>query len=420
MALVGSRGDVEPGLVVAAGLRARGHEVVLGVAPNLVGHARARGLDAVPVGVDSRAFLESDVVRRDLRAASPVRRVRALRAVAADGWTPLRTGLLALVRRTRAELVVTGLLGQEVGSAVAEATGCAFAALHYAPVRANGAVGLLPAGVPGSRSPRVRATTWRLGERVRWDLTRPAENAQRAALGLAPAVVDLPRRLRERGALEIQAYDPLLVPGLAEQWGARRPLVGWLRPTPPADEGAVPDGTHPGDSELEELLAQEPVYVGFGSMPVSDPAALLRTLAAAGRAVERPVLLAAGWSGVDHLDPVPGVLVRPGVDHDRVLPRCAVAVHHGGAGTVGAVLHAGLGSVVAWWSADQPVWAGLLAQAGLGVGGPFRRLDAPTLAAQLQDRLAPAARGRARAARARLVPPSAARAACVAALERAV
>ncbi|WP_211240040.1 glycosyltransferase, partial [Promicromonospora kroppenstedtii] len=81
-ALVGSRGDVQPALAVALELRRRGHEVVTGVAPNLVPLAVRLGLDPVPLGIDSAALLGSDLVRRDMRSAHPVRRVRALRAVA--------------------------------------------------------------------------------------------------------------------------------------------------------------------------------------------------------------------------------------------------------------------------------------------------------------------------------------------------
>src|SRR5690606_39411784 len=97
MALVGSRGDVQPALAVGLELRRRGHEVVTGVAPNLVPLARRLGLDPVPLGIDSAELLGSDLVRRDIRSAHPVRRDPALRAVAAAGWAELRTGLTALL-----------------------------------------------------------------------------------------------------------------------------------------------------------------------------------------------------------------------------------------------------------------------------------------------------------------------------------
>ncbi|MBC9731662.1 glycosyltransferase [Nocardioides marmotae] len=416
LALPGSRGDVQPALAVALELRRRGHEVVVAVAPDLAGTAQALGLDPVAVGPHTRALLGSDLVRRDMRSASPVRRFRALRAVAAHGWDEWRSALVPLVGRD--DVVVTGLLGQEVAAAVTERAGAGFAALHYCPVRPSGAVPLVPRG-----GRRVQRAAWSLGERVRWDLTRAAEREQRAALGLAAPRVHLPDRLRDRGALEVQAYDPLLVPGVAEEWGARRPLVGFLDLAPADRVGLGPgvgDGPDDGsEGGLEGWLAAgpAPVYVGLGSMPVPDPAALVATLTRAAADLGVRVLLSSGWS-----DPATSasddVRVVGPVDHARVLPRCRAAVHHGGAGTTAAALRAGLPAVVAWFSADQPVWGRLLARQGVGTALPFRELDAPRLTAALGEVLDEGVARRAAELGARLVPPASAVATTADLLER--
>ena len=50
-------------------------------------------------------------------------------------------------------------------------------------------------------------------------------------LGLPKAIGPASRRVTERGALEIQAYDEVCFPGLAAEWakwGAQRPFVGTL------------------------------------------------------------------------------------------------------------------------------------------------------------------------------------------------
>lgn len=400
-ALVGSRGDVQPALPVAAALLARGHDVVVGVPPNLLEAAERQGLPAVPLGIDSRALLGSDLVRRDLRARDPRRRLRALRRVSTAGWDELRTGLLPLAED--ADLLVTGLLGQEVAAAVTERLGNRFAALHWCPVRVNGATPLLPRG-----GPRVQRAAWRAGEGVRRALTRREEDRQRTLLGLAPTRVQLPDRLRERGVLEIQAYDGALVPGLAEEWGARRPLVGF--------PGVATGVAEPADDEVLAWCAAgpSPVYVGFGSMPVRDPAALLAAVAAAGAALGVRMVVSSGWNDLGGVTGHgAGVRVVGAVDHARVLPACRAAVHHGGAGTTAAVLRAGLPAVVGWFSADQPVWGRLLEARGVGVARRFTSLDGPTLTTALERVLDPAVAARARALGGRLVAPDAAVAACV-------
>ncbi|MFD6446939.1 glycosyltransferase [Promicromonospora sp. NPDC060204] len=429
MALVGSRGDVQPALAVALELRRRGHEVVTGVAPNLVPLAARLGLDPVPLGIDSAALLGSDLVRRDMRSAHPVRRVRALRAVASAGWDELRTGLVALLDDVGgADTVVTGLLGQEVAAAVAERRGLAMAALHYCPVRANGVV----SPVSGVRGPGATRAVWALGERVRWGLTRRAENAQRAALGLGATRVHLPTRLRDAGAVEIQAYDPALAPGLVDEWGPCRPLTGFLALDDDArarlgEAGAGSDAGLDGglgldgslDAGLDSWLddGEPPVYVGFGSMPVADPAALLAAVDAACADLGVRALVSAGWNDFSGAagPGAPGGAAGPdgkrvrvvgAVDHAAVLPRCRAAVHHGGAGTTAAALRAGLPAVVGWYSADQPMWGDLLRGAGVGVARRASTLTQPgVLAGALAEVLDDATAAHAAALGARLVPP---------------
>ena len=429
MALVGSRGDVQPALAVGLELQRRGHEVVTGVAPNLVPLAERLGLDPVPLGIDSAALLGSDLVRRDMRSAHPVRRVRALRAVASAGWDELRTGLLALLDDVGgADTVVTGLLGQEVAAAVAESRGLGMAALHYCPVRANRVV----SPVSGLRGPGATRAAWALGERVRWDLTRRAENDQRGELGLGRTRVHLPTRLRDAGAVEIQAYDPALVPGLADEWGPRRPLTGFLALDDAArarlgeagsGSGAGPDGAL--DAGLDAWLddGDPPVYVGFGSMPVADPPALLAAVDDACADLGVRALVSAGWNDFSAGDPGASldekrVRVVGAVDHAAVLPRCRAAVHHGGAGTTGAVLRAGLPAVVGWYSADQPMWGDLLRGAGVGVARRASTLTRPgVLAGALSEVLDDATAARAAALGARLVPADRAVAAAADAVE---
>jgi sterol 3beta-glucosyltransferase len=431
MALVGSRGDVQPALAVGLELRRRGHEVVTGVAPNLVPLAERLGLDPVPLGIDSAALLGSDLVRRDMRSAHPVRRVRALRAVASAGWDELRTGLLALVDDVGgADTVVTGLLGQEVAAAVAERRGLGMAALHYCPVRANRVV----SPVSGVRGPGATRAVWALGERVRWGLTRRAENEQRGELGLGTTRVHLPTRLRDAGVVEVQAYDPALVPGLGDEWGPRRPLTGFLALDDAArarlGEAGSGSGSGAGrdgglDAELDGWLddGDPPVYVGFGSMPVADPPALLAAVDAACADLGVRALVSAGWNDFSAAGTGPDVdekrvRVVGAVDHATVLPRCRAAVHHGGAGTTGAVLRAGLPAVVGWYSADQPMWGELLRGAGVGVARRASTLTQPgVLAGALSEVLDDATAARAAALGTRLVPADRAVAAAADAIE---
>jgi UDP:flavonoid glycosyltransferase YjiC (YdhE family) len=414
--LMGSRGDVQPALAVALELRRRGHEVTVGVAPNLVALAARLGLDPHAVGPDSGALLSSSLVREEMRSANPRTRVRAVREVSAHGWDDFRRDLVALAgERGSADVVVAGLLGQEVGSALAERIGAGFAALHYFPVRSNRSVKV----VPGPEAVQERA--WDVGIRMRWELTRDAENAQRVALGLPPARTRLQTRLRDRGAVEVQAYDPLLVPGLPREWGIQSPFAGFLA-LAEADRLRLGE-TGPSESSADDLgdwlaAGYPPVYVGFGSMPVADPARLVADVAAATEDLGLRALISSGWNSFA-VDVPDHVRLVGAVDHAAVLPRCVAAVHHGGAGTTAAVLRAGIPSVVGWYSADQPVWGRLLGDLGVGTSVKASRLDRDRLRAALGEVLMPRVRDRAAEVAPLLITPETAVARAADALERA-
>ena len=84
-------------------------------------------------------------------------------------------------------------------------------------------------------------------EWLAWRVTEKFEDAQRRGLGLPKVTGPAPRRITERGSLEIQAYDEVCYPGLAAEWAkwdGRRPFVGALTmelPTDTDDEVAVVD-----------------------------------------------------------------------------------------------------------------------------------------------------------------------------------
>jgi sterol 3beta-glucosyltransferase len=102
------------------------------------------------------------------------------------------------------------------------------------------------------------------------------------------------------------------------------------------------------------------LYCGFGSAALRDGAAVAAACIAGGRAAGCRVLLAGGLGGGlprPHNDDDADVMWLQDAPHDWLLPRCAVALHHGGAGTVHAALRAGTPQVIAPLQYDQPFWA---------------------------------------------------------------
>ena len=151
--------------------------------------------------------------------------------------------------------------------------------------------------------------------------------------------------------------------------------------------------------ELEAFLAagKPPIYVGFGSTVVPDPAALTRTVFQALANAGARGIVSRGWGDVGHEAPPPHVHVIDDTPHDWLFPRCSVVCHHGGAGTTAAGLRAGLPTVVVPFFGDQFFWGQIVADAGAGPPClPASDLTAEKLAEAFTACMASEIRGNAR------------------------
>src|SRR5262249_54569768 len=144
-------------------------------------------------------------------------------------WGEISTTLTSLA--DGADLLLTGVIGEQPAANVAEYYGIPFATLHHTPIRANGQL------VPFLPSPLIRSAMT-VDEWLGWRQTKKLEDVQRRELDLPKATGPSPRRITDRGSLEIQAYDEVCFPGLAAEWAkwnGRRPVVGALTMELPTD-----------------------------------------------------------------------------------------------------------------------------------------------------------------------------------------
>lgn len=356
----GSRGDVEPFLALARRAAAEGHDVRLGVTREFV--ARAADVDVTPLDGDYAALVAAQGV-------SPWAALRSYRSTVAP--------MLAAILRSAARAALDHRPDVIVHHPKVLSAGLAAARLDVPHVVCE----IVPTLTPTREFPAAGITARDLGPANRWTYALAGAAAATVAGPLREirAELGLPRRGPLPGpARSAVPVSPALLPRPAD-WPASTVLTGSWHTT-----GGAPQP----DPELDAFLAGgDVVQVGFGSMASGDPAARGRAVVDGVRAAGRRALVVTGWGGLDVAAPGPDVLVRTAVHHPTVLPRCAAAVHHGGAGTVHAVVRAGVPSVTVPFLADQPFWGALLHRRGLGAAPvPARRLTADRLARAL-DRL---------------------------------
>jgi UDP:flavonoid glycosyltransferase YjiC (YdhE family) len=390
LAAYGTRGDVQPIVCLARTLAARGHEVEVVAPRNEVGMAQAAGLRSTALPFDFQAMLRAAPAQRMLANG----RINALLRWLADQEERYDAELRQTLVETAesVDLIVCTAALVPRCRAVAEACGIAMVPLHLAPVHSSR---MYPAFslTPRDLGPLNRASH-RLFIYAWWRSQRGFLAALRSELGLpSPSYSTLWHDYSGRHPA-LLGYSPTLF-APPEDWSERLHTVGSMRPSPELRAEIAESGL---PAELEDWLASgpPPVYLGFGSMPVLDDAAMLGTIRAALAKLGVRGVLAAGWSelsggGDDSL------YVVDQVDHESLLPRCSAAVHAGGSGTTAASAAAGTPTLVCsvWW--DQPFWGARCRALGIGDTVPFTKLDTRRLVEGLRTVLRPEVAARAKA-----------------------
>lgn len=151
---------------------------------------------------------------------------------------------------------------------------------------------------------------------------------------------------------------------------------------------------------LQDFLAagDPPVYVGFGSVPAPDPAALTATIFDGLKRAGVRGLVARGWAQLGAGSIPAHVHLVDEVPHDWLFPRCAAVCHHGGAGTTAVGLRYGLPTIIVPFFGDQYFWGGIVSASGAGPPPvPIGTLTAAALAEAITFALQPAVCARAAA-----------------------
>jgi UDP:flavonoid glycosyltransferase YjiC (YdhE family) len=392
----GVRGDVEPSVAVGRELLCRGHEVHMAVPPDLVAFAESAGLAAVACGPDARTWqdLHRDFVTHMFRSfwkiQDLIRLGREDWELFTQCWEEMSTTLMSLA--DGADLLLTGPIGEQPAANVAEYYDIPLATLHILPTRANGQLAF-PTRLP---SPLVRSAMT-VNEWLGWRAEKKLGDAQRRELGLPKATGPSPRRIAERGSLELQTYDEVCFPGLGAEWAkwdGRRPFVGALTMELPTD----------GDEEVASWIAAgtPPIYFGFGSTLVKSPADTLAMISAACAQLGERALVCAGstdFSQVPHFD---HVKVVGTMNYAAAFPACRAIVHHGGSGTTAAGLRAGVPTLILSTWGDQRFWGAQVKRLKAGTARRFSRITQQSLVADLRTILAPQYVSRARELAARM------------------
>ncbi len=371
----GGRGDVEPLVGLAVRLRALGAEVRVCAPPDWADRLAQFGVPLVPIGPPVRALMHGATPPS---VADVPRRAAELIAEQFDKLPAAAEGCDAMV--------ATGLFPVAASvQSVAEKLGIRYVFAAYCPIYLP-SPHRLPQPLPGRPLPPDVTDNRVLNDMDIQNynaLFGDALNTHRASIGLPPVDNVRDHVITDRPWL---AADPVLGPW---QEPADLDVVqtgAWILP----DERPLP-------AELEAFLdaGTPPVYVGFGSMRA--PKDIAPVAIDAIQAQGRRALVARGWADLVPIDDRDDCFAVGEVNQQALFRRVAAVVHHGGAGTTTTAARAGAPQVVVPQMADQPYWAGRVADLGIGTAHDGPTPTTESLSAALSTALAPETRARATA-----------------------
>ena len=369
---IGSRGDVQPILALGLEVKKLGHEASLCVAPNFKEWIESYGLECTPIGPDLKKLTGGTVPGKPVLPSNEQLQQLAEQTV--------RSQFQVIAEAARGCDLVVGAGALQIAlRSIAEARKISYVFAAYCPA-------VLPSG--NYPPPKMGGHySFSLPEEENQQLWREDEesfnarfgatlNEERVKVGLGAVSSVQPYIFTDRPWL---AADPVIAPAFPRAGMKVVQTGAWFIP----DQTALPD-------DLESFLDEgaPPVYLGFGSMRAFEQTG--RVLIEAARALGLRSILSQGWANLMPNDTMADCLSIGDVNHEKLFPRVAAIVHHGGAGTTTTAARAGRAQVIIPHNYDQFYWAHRVQELGVGVSGPLRDdLTVDTLLSALRECLQP-------------------------------
>lgn len=364
----GSRGDVEPFVALGIGLLQAGHRVCLAAPEPFAALAQAHGLECVGLPGDPGRLVRELV---DRAGRNWPRMIAAMSRFVLP--LAVRVAEQARAACEGADVIVHTFLLTTAGHEAAIALGVPDFSAQFFPVFAP------TAAFPGLPFPDLklgggyRRLTHELVTQTFWQGGRLLYGWVRRKNPHLPPLTEWPfdARLARRTPI-LYAFSPSVVPPPAD-WPDDVHVTGyWFL-------GGQGEWQPP--AELVRFLESgpAPVVVGLGSTRSRNPDSFRKkVLAALQETRQRAVVVGAGWRPQELPQ---GIFPLAEAPYPWLFRRAAAVIHHGGAGTTGAGLRAGVPNIVIPFTSDQPFWGRQVHRLGAGPRPiPAQRLTARKLA----------------------------------------
>ena len=362
----GSRGDIQPYIALATGLRKLGHDITFITNEGYTELINSYGFKIYKIRGDIREIIESEEGARLLESGYSVKFILKFVKLFKDFLSTFLDDIYEGCQDSE------GIIYSTVGASayfMAEKLGIPSIGAYLQPITKTDEfpVFMFPPNMITTKM--TNQLSYIMGEQLFWQPVRNYVNEwidKKLKLKKAP-FFGLYEKLHKNKYPFVYGYSPALIPK-PHDWSEVIKVFGfWFLEK---QEAWQPP------KNLVDFLESgpAPVYVGFGSMANRNPEQTAETIIKALKKSKSRGLLLSGWSGLKKSDLDDDIFMIDSVPHDWLFPKMSALVHHCGAGTTSAGLKAGIPSIPVPFFADQPFWAYKMYHEGLA-SKPIMRKD---------------------------------------------
>lgn len=368
--VVGSRGDVQPFIALGLELKRYGHRVRLATHDCFENFVLESGLEFYPIGGDPKDLMAYMVKNPGLIPSmksireGDIQRKRDMMGKMLNGcWK----SCIEPDQVSQQPFVADAIIANPPSFAhihCAQALGIPLHMMFTMPWSSTRHFPHPLANFKGSemKNPALlNYSSYGIVEFLTWQGLGDVINKFRATLDLQPVPASVGPVLAE--ALEIPftyCWSPALV-SKPPDWPSHIDVCGFFFRD-------APNYTPP--PELQQFLeaGSPPVYIGFGSIVLEDPARFTSIIFEVVRQLGIRAIVSRGWSNLGEGLPSQSkdVLFIGDCPHEWLFQHVSAVVHHGGAGTTACGLQNACPTAVVPFFGDQPFWGNMIAAAGAG------------------------------------------------------
>lgn len=363
MLALGSQGDIQPYVALGKGLRHAGHEVRFITFESYHAIVEKTGLEFYPIRGDAKAL----VMAAGTNMLSLIRSFGSL----AEGYAQDLGALVPKLKGT--DILINQLPLALYGYDLAEKLSIPMLVAAVIPLTRTRTYPMVR--FPRLPIPGYNALTYKIAEQLGWQMfRRPINQWRRQELDLLPTpFLGYFNQLGSKRVPVLNGFSPQVVPR-PDDWSDHIHVTGYWFPED--DDWQAPD-------ELRAFIESgpPPVFIGFGSMPVSNPEQATKIILEALKRSAARCVLHTGWAGIGEEGLPDNVLKIEYAPYSWLFPRMAMVIHHGGSGTTAFGLQAGVPSLLVPFVFDQFYWGKRVVDLGVGPKPiPFGRLSIERLA----------------------------------------